>query len=147
MNNKVMATVDGQAITMADVQYFIQAMGPQGAQYNNEQGYKIIVELEDGLRGFMEDHGFTAIGDFVGASLAKLTDHTSLDRKDKKVSSIDKNTCVKCDLCVISCRDAGYQALSAGEDRIPIVDKEKCTGCSLCVQVCPVWDCIQLTAA
>ena len=44
MNNKVMATVDGQAITMADVLYFIQAMGPQGAQYNNEQGYQIIVE-------------------------------------------------------------------------------------------------------
>ena len=39
-----MATVDGQPITMADVLYFIQTMGPQGAQYNNEQGYKIIVE-------------------------------------------------------------------------------------------------------
>lgn len=43
-NNKVMATVDSQPITMADVLYFIQSMGPQGAQYNNEQGYKLIVE-------------------------------------------------------------------------------------------------------
>ncbi len=44
LNNKVMAKVDGQPITMADVLYFIQQMGPQGSQYNNEQGYKIIVE-------------------------------------------------------------------------------------------------------
>jgi len=44
LNNEILATVDGQPITMADVLYFIQAMGPQGAQYNNEQGYKLIVE-------------------------------------------------------------------------------------------------------
>ncbi len=44
MNNKVMATVDGQPITMADVLYFIQSMGPQGAQYNNEQGHQLIAE-------------------------------------------------------------------------------------------------------
>ncbi len=39
-----MATVDNQPITMADVMYFIQAMGPQGAQYDNEQGHQLIVE-------------------------------------------------------------------------------------------------------
>ena len=44
LNNKVMATVDGQPITMDDVLYFIQSMGQQGAQYNNEQGYKLIAE-------------------------------------------------------------------------------------------------------
>jgi len=44
LNNKVMATVDGQPITMTDVLYFIQSMGAQGAQYNNEQGYQLIVE-------------------------------------------------------------------------------------------------------
>lgn len=44
LNNEILATVDGQPITLADVLYFIQAMGPQGAQYNNEQGYQLIVE-------------------------------------------------------------------------------------------------------
>jgi dihydropyrimidine dehydrogenase (NAD+) subunit PreA len=109
-------------------------------------GFRIIEELTDGLRGFMEDHGFEKIDDFIGLSVQKLTDHTSLDRSIKMISSIDKSTCVKCDLCVVSCRDAGYQALSTGEDRIPVVDEKLCTGCSLCVQCCPVWDCIKLIA-
>ncbi len=107
-------------------------------------GFKIIEELEDGLRSFMEDHGFSQIEDFTGLSLSRITEHNSLDRQAKLISSIDKTTCVKCDLCVVSCRDAGYQAITTGDDRIPVVDKNLCTGCSLCAQVCPVWDCIKL---
>lgn len=111
------------------------------------RGYSVIDELKDGLSGFMEDHGFENIDEFIGKSLPKLTEHTALSRDTRMISTIDKSTCVKCDLCVTSCRDAGYQALSAGEDRIPIVDEKLCTGCSLCVQVCPVWDCIKLEVA
>jgi dihydropyrimidine dehydrogenase (NAD+) subunit PreA len=107
-------------------------------------GYGIIDELRDGLMGFMEDHDFAKIDEFVGKSLNKLTDHSGLDRQRKMVSSIDSATCVQCDLCIVSCRDAGYQALKAGADRIPVVDRKLCSGCSLCVQVCPVWDCIKL---
>jgi len=109
-------------------------------------GFKIIEELEDGLRSFMDDHGFRQIDDFTGLSLSRMAEYNSLDRLPKMISSIDKATCVKCDLCVVSCRDAGYQALSTGDDRIPVVDKDLCTGCSLCAQVCPVWDCIKLVA-
>ena len=61
------------------------------------------------------------------------------------VSYIDQASCVRCDLCFITCRDAGYQAISLKEDRTPVVDKEKCTGCSLCQHVCPVWDCVVMT--
>lgn len=111
------------------------------------RGYSIIEELSEGLLGFMEDHEFERIEEFVGKSVPKLTEHTSLGRDKRFVSTIDRSTCVKCNLCVVSCHDAGYQALKAGEDRIPVVDRESCTGCSLCVQVCPVWDCVRLEAA
>ncbi|MBD3232709.1 MAG: NAD-dependent dihydropyrimidine dehydrogenase subunit PreA [candidate division Zixibacteria bacterium] len=110
------------------------------------QGFGIIDELCDGLTGFMEEHDFGQIDDFIGISARKITDHNRLSRDIKKISSVNRETCVKCDLCYISCRDAGYQAISVGEDRFPVIDREKCTGCSLCAQVCPVWDCVQLVA-
>lgn len=44
LENIVFATVNGNPITMTDVMGFIQAMGPQGAQYDNPQGHQVIVE-------------------------------------------------------------------------------------------------------
>ena len=111
------------------------------------RGFGIIEELTDGLTGFMEENNFSCISDIIGISAKKITDHVELSRDIKRISSINRETCVKCDLCYISCRDAGYQAITVGEDRIPVIDKEECTGCSLCQQVCPVWDCVQLVPA
>ena len=108
------------------------------------RGYDVINDLKDGLSNYMEDHGFTSIADMRGLALKKLRALSDLSTAYKVVSSVDESKCVKCDICYISCRDAGYQAISLREDRIPIVDEEKCTGCSLCYQVCPVWDCVAM---
>jgi len=109
------------------------------------RGYGVIEDLLDGLQNYMEDKGFETISDMVGLSLEKLVGQTELSRAVRLISSVKEETCVKCDLCYVSCRDAGYQAIKLREDRIPMVDKEKCTGCSLCQQVCPVWDCVVMT--
>lgn len=108
-------------------------------------GYRIIEDIIDGLQNFMEDKGFDSIADMVGLSLDKLVGQSDLSRDIRLASTINEETCVKCDLCYVSCRDAGYQAISLKEDRTPVVDREKCTGCSLCQHVCPVWDCVVLT--
>ena len=110
------------------------------------QGYGIIEDLLDGLRNFMEDKDFESVSDMVGVSLEKLTGQTELSREAKLASSINEKLCVKCDICYVSCNDSGYQAISLKEDRMPVVDRDKCTGCSLCMHVCPVWDCITMTA-
>jgi dihydropyrimidine dehydrogenase (NAD+) subunit PreA len=109
------------------------------------RGYGIIEDLLDGLGNYMEDKGFDSIASMVGLSLEKLIGQTQLSREVRLACSIKEETCVKCDLCYVSCRDAGYQAIKLREDRMPQVDREKCTGCSLCQQVCPVWDCVTLT--
>ena len=108
------------------------------------RGYGIIEDLKDGLSNYMEENGFGSINDMVGLALKKLKALSDLSKEYKVVSSVDESKCVKCDICYISCKDAGYQAISLREDRIPIVDEEKCTGCSLCYQVCPVWDCVAM---
>ena len=108
------------------------------------RGYGVIDDLKDGLSNYMEEHDFASVNEMVGLALKKLKALSDLSTAYKVVSSIDESKCVKCDICYISCRDAGYQAISLREDRIPIVDEEKCTGCSLCYQVCPVWDCVAM---
>ena len=107
-------------------------------------GYGIIEDLLDGLQNYMEDKGWESLDDMIGLSLEKLTGQTDLSREVKLASKINEGTCVKCDLCYVACRDAGYQAISLKEDRTPSVDRERCTGCSLCRHVCPVWDCITM---
>ena len=107
-------------------------------------GFDIIEDLNDGLEGFLEDHGFASIAECAGAVLPKIKGLGELDTTHRVVSAIDMSLCVKCDLCYKACRDAGYQSISLGEERVPHVDEEKCTGCSLCAQVCPVWDCVSM---
>lgn len=107
-------------------------------------GYSIIDELTSGLATYMEKKGFHRISDMVGASLDKLVSFGELDNKTKRKASIDNSLCIQCDACFVSCRDAGYQAITRGSDKIYKVTEKLCTGCSLCCQVCPVEGCITL---
>jgi len=136
----------GGIATWEDAAEFI-LLGASTLQLATEvmvRGYGIIEDLKDGLSNYMEDHGFASIKDMVGVAQKKLKALSDLSKEYKVVSSVDESKCVKCDICYISCQDAGYQAISLREDRIPIIDEEKCTGCSLCYQVCPVWDCVAM---
>jgi len=107
-------------------------------------GYGIINKLTAGLLDFMEEHRFRTINEFVGISAKKITNHSKLNRTTKRISKINKETCIKCKYCYVSCRDAGYQAITFGENQFPLINREKCTGCSLCQQVCPVLGCIEM---
>jgi dihydropyrimidine dehydrogenase (NAD+) subunit PreA len=109
-----------------------------------EHGYEIVTDMKDGLLNFMEEKGFNTLEDMRGLVVPKVLHLGELDSKRRMVSAIDRSQCIKDDLCYISCRDAGYQAISLDEQRLPSVDEEKCTGCSLCSQICPVWGCISM---
>jgi len=109
-----------------------------------EHGYEIVVDMKDGLLNYMEEKGFNTLEEMRGLILPKVMPLGELDAKRRVISSIDRSQCIKDDLCYISCRDAGYQAITLDEERLPSVDEEKCTGCSLCAQICPVWGCITM---
>jgi len=139
----------GGVATWEDAAEFL-LMGATQVQVCTEvmaRGYGLIEDLKEGLSAYMEEHGFASIKDMVGLALKKIRMHSALSRNQKVISHINQNNCVKCDICYISCRDAGYQAINLREDRLPIVDSEKCSGCSLCHQVCPVWDCVTMKEA
>ena len=111
-----------------------------------EKGYGIIKSLNRGLAGYLEEMGFESVRDMVGRALPRLTSHEKLPRDNRVVSHIDLEACVRCGRCFVSCRDAGYQAITLLEDKTPVVKAEACTGCSLCAHICPVWDCITIKA-
>jgi dihydropyrimidine dehydrogenase (NAD+) subunit PreA len=108
-------------------------------------GYRIIEDLCEGLANYMEDHRFKSIAEMVGLAAQKITMHESLSRTYRIVSTIDKELCIGCGRCYVSCSDAAYQAIIwDSTKREPTVDEELCVGCGLCAHVCPIDECIIL---
>lgn len=107
-------------------------------------GYRIVEDLSEGLLDYMEKMGFREINDFVGLALKNIVKHNLLSRDYKLVSTVNLDTCTRCGLCAIVCRDSAYQAIELDEDRVPVIDQKQCEGCGLCVQICPVPDCMRL---
>jgi dihydropyrimidine dehydrogenase (NAD+) subunit PreA len=108
------------------------------------RGYKIIAGLKSGLANYMREKEFGSVKDIVGFILPKISTVESLDFNQNVVYEVDKEKCIRCGLCYVACRDAGYEAITLEKEGLATIDKEKCDGCSLCSNVCPVWDCIKI---
>ena len=104
-------------------------------------GYRIMNDLKTGVSNYLDEKGFDSVKDIIGLALPKIGLHEELDFTYNVVADIDKEKCVRCGLCYLVCKDAGYQAIELDEERWPIVDAEKCDGCSLCFHKCPEWTC------
>jgi dihydropyrimidine dehydrogenase (NAD+) subunit PreA len=136
----------GGATTWQDVVEFM-LVGATNVQFCTavmRNGYRIIDDLRDGLINYLEDKGMSSPSELIGRTLPKIVTHPELSREYKVVAEVNRKTCVKDDLCYVTCRDAGHEAIELDKDRLPVVDEEKCVGCGLCVAICPVWDCVKL---
>jgi len=110
-------------------------------------GVKVIDDLTEGLAAYLEEKELPSLDALRGRSLPALADLMELDSAKRAVSKVDETLCIKCDICFISCRDGGHQAITLTGERVPVIDVEKCDGCAICVQVCPVWDCMRMVDA
>lgn len=113
-------------------------------------GFSIIRELCQGLSDWMDDKGYSSIGDFRGLSLPKLVPWEGLDLNFHIRARIDEGTCIGCGKCYIACEDTAHQAIAriahGNGNRYRVIDEE-CVGCNLCQLVCPVEDCITMVEA
>lgn len=104
-----------------------------------QYGYRIIDDLLSGLSLFLSENGYKRLSDFVGTALGEIVSADKLDRNSIVYPSFNKSKCVGCGRCMISCHDAGHQALTLSDETLkPKLDPRKCVGCQLCALVCPL---------
>ncbi len=103
-----------------------------------QYGYRIIDDLILGLQRYMAKRGISQLSELVGERLPKFHKPDRLDRNTIIYPKFDKELCIGCGRCVISCNDGGHQAIVFDkETREPHLVGTKCVGCHLCRLVCP----------
>ena len=102
-----------------------------------QYGYRIIDDLILGLKTYMHSRGITELKKLVGEELKNIVLPADLDRETMVFPKVDREKCIGCGRCYISCMDGGHQAIEFGEDRKPRIIGTKCVGCHLCRLVCP----------
>ena len=109
-------------------------------------GFKIVEEMIDGMKKYMDGHGFSTIEDFRGLAIRNLSDWKYLNLNYIAKAKIDQELCIKCGRCHIACEDTSHQAITHMVDGVRHfeVKDEECVGCNLCVNVCPVDGCITM---
>jgi len=109
-------------------------------------GFKVVEDMIDGLKDWMEQSGYDTLDDFIGRAVPNVSDWQHLNLNYIAKAKINQDLCIKCGRCHIVCEDTSHQAISAdknGERYFEVMDDE-CVGCSLCVNVCPVENCLTM---
>lgn len=109
-------------------------------------GFKIVIELKEGLSNYLDSKGVKSITELSGKAARKVKKWEQLDLNYKVIAKINSDKCIGCQLCYIACEDGAHQSIAINPDsRIPIILEDKCVGCNLCSLVCPVEECITMT--
>ena len=103
-----------------------------------QYGYRIIDDLILGLQRYMVKRGVSELKELVGERLEKFLNPNHLDRDTIIYPKFDRELCIGCGRCEISCNDGGHQAIIFDHaTRRPRLIGTRCVGCHLCRLVCP----------
>ena len=103
-----------------------------------QYGYRIIDDLILGLQRYLAKRGVSQLHDIVGELLPSFLNPDHLDRDTIIYPKFDKEQCIGCGRCEVSCSDGGHQAIVFDHTtRRPRLVGTKCVGCHLCRIVCP----------
>ena len=101
-------------------------------------GYRLIDDLVLGLQTHLAARGIQRLEDVVGEELPNFVLPSHLDRETMVYPKIDRDKCMGCGRCYVSCMDGGHQAIDFDANtRQPRIIGTKCVGCHLCRLVCP----------
>jgi dihydropyrimidine dehydrogenase (NAD+) subunit PreA len=104
-----------------------------------QYGYRIIEDLIDGMKIYLSSEGLSEMKDLVGKALPKIVPADKLERDSIYYPKFDREKCIGCGRCYLSCYDGGHQAITMDKETgKPLLQAKKCVGCHLCITVCPV---------
>ena len=139
MDKRVELSGVGGIETWRDAMEFIQ-LGCSNVQVCTavmQYGYRIIDDLILGLQRYMAKRGVSKLQDLVGEQVPKFQKPDRLDRGSIIYPKFNRELCVGCGRCEVSCNDGGHQAIVFNhETRQPRLVGTKCVGCHLCRLVC-----------
>ncbi|EKQ56642.1 MULTISPECIES: NAD-dependent dihydropyrimidine dehydrogenase subunit PreA [unclassified Clostridium] len=126
--------------TWKDAAEFL-ALGCENLQITTsvmQYGYRVIDDLISGMKLYLSSQGYKNISDIIGKALPNIVPADKLERDSICYPRFDREKCVGCERCYLSCYDGGHQAIKIDEkSNKPILIADKCVGCQLCVTVCP----------
>ncbi len=126
--------------TWRDAAEFL-ALGCENIQVTTsvmQYGYRIIEDMIEGMQLYLSSQGLKSISDIVGKALPNIIPAEELNRESICYPKFNREKCIGCGRCYISCYDGGHQALRQDEATgKPIMNAGKCVGCHLCLAVCP----------
>ncbi len=100
-------------------------------------GYQLINDLANGLEQYLLRRKVKSVKKIVGLVKSKIVKFSQLNAKQKKYAVVNTVRCLtECRLCVMTCQDAGFQAITSVRGQTNI-SKKKCDGCGLCLAICP----------
>ena len=103
-----------------------------------QYGYRIIDDLILGLQTYLKERGIEHLEDIVGEELPNFVSPSALDRDTIIYPKIERDKCIGCGRCHVSCQDGGHQAIAFDtQTRQPRIIGTQCIGCHLCRLVCP----------
>ena len=109
-------------------------------------GFRIVEDMIEGLKNWMDEKGYGRLDDFIGLANPNFVEWQDLNLNYVAKARINQDLCIKCGRCYVACEDTSHQAISNAKDgrrHFEIIDAE-CVGCNLCVCVCPVENCLTL---
>ncbi len=102
-----------------------------------QYGFRIIDDLTEGLCSYLQERGLQNLSSVIGEELPNFVLPSEMDRQTVVYPIVNRDKCIGCGRCFLSCSDGGHQALTFGDNRQPRLNGSKCVGCLLCQHVCP----------
>jgi dihydropyrimidine dehydrogenase (NAD+) subunit PreA len=120
-------------------------------------GFRMVEDMIDGLKNWMDEKGFRTIDDFRGRSLPRMTEWKNLNliacwdgahqcihidgfAKPEDLAAASRARITSTPIAKLD----GLAGRGPAPHRIPRVDEHECIGCNLCWLVCPVEHCITM---
>lgn len=127
--------------TWRDAAEFL-ALGCENLQITTsvmQYGYRIIEDLISGMKLYLSSQGYNSVAEIVGKALPNIIPADELERDGICYPKFDREKCLGCGRCYLSCFDGGHQAIKVDEKtNKPMLIANKCVGCQLCSTVCQV---------